>query len=89
MNQQQEKFESLWSDFIALVKGKLLTTANKQTLSLSVANLILTDLWAIAQQGFLSMARIAEWVAMPSSRGSSQPRYLTQVSHIAVGFFTI
>ena len=34
-------------------------------------------------------ARILEWVAMPSSRGSSQPRDLTQVSHIASGFFTI
>ena len=30
-----------------------------------------------------------EWVAMPSSRGSSQPRDRTQVSHIAGGFFTI
>ena len=28
-------------------------------------------------------------VAMPSSRGSSQPRDQTQVSHIAGGFFTI
>ena len=28
-------------------------------------------------------ARILEWVAMPSSRGSSQPRERTQVSHIA------
>ena len=27
-------------------------------------------------------ARIQEWVAMPSSRGSSQPRDRTQVSHI-------
>ena len=27
-------------------------------------------------------ARILEWVAMPSSRGSTQPRDLTQVSHI-------
>ena len=43
MNNQQEKFESLWSDFIALVKGRLLTTANKQTLSTSLANLILAD----------------------------------------------
>lgn len=43
MNKQQEKFEHLWSDFIALVKGKLLTTASKQTLSISLANLILTD----------------------------------------------
>ena len=34
-------------------------------------------------------AGILEWVAMPSSRGSSQPRDRTQVSHIAGGFFTI
>ena len=33
-------------------------------------------------------ARILEWVAMPSSRGSSQPRDWTQVSHIAGRFFT-
>jgi len=29
-----------------------------------------------------------EWVAFPFSRGSSQPRDQTQVSHIAGGFFT-
>ena len=34
-------------------------------------------------------ARILEWVAMPSSKGSSQPRDQTQVSGIAAGFFTI
>ena len=34
-------------------------------------------------------ARILEWGAMPSSRGSSQPRDRTQVSHNAEGFFTI
>ena len=33
--------------------------------------------------------RILEWVAIPFSRGSSQPRDSTQVSHIAGGFFTI
>ena len=33
-------------------------------------------------------ARIPEWVALPSSRGSSPPRDRTQVSHIAGGFFT-
>ena len=33
-------------------------------------------------------ARILEW-AMPSSRGSSQPKGWTVVSHIAGGFFTI
>ena len=30
-----------------------------------------------------------EWVAVPSSRGSSQPRDWTQVSCIAGGFFTV
>ena len=35
-----------------------------------------------------SQARILEWVAMPSSSWSSQPRDQTQVSHIAGGFFT-
>jgi len=33
--------------------------------------------------------RILEWVAVPFSRGSSQPRDQTQVFHIAGGFFTI
>ena len=33
-------------------------------------------------------ARILEWVAMPSSRGSSQPRDQTQVSRIAGRFLT-
>ena len=34
-------------------------------------------------------ARIVESVAMPSSRGSSQPRNQTQISRIAGGFLTI
>ena len=34
-------------------------------------------------------ARILKWVAMPSSRGSSQPKDRTQVSYIAGGFFTV
>jgi len=34
-------------------------------------------------------ARILEWVSIPFSRGSSQPRVRTQVSCIAGGFFTI
>ena len=33
-------------------------------------------------------AGILEWVAFPFSRGSSQPRDRTQVSHVADGFFT-
>ena len=34
-------------------------------------------------------ARILEWVAMPSSRGSSQHRDQTQVSHIAGGPYSL
>ena len=41
----------------------------------------LCDPWTVAHQAPLSMgilqARILEWVAMPSSRGSSQPRNQT------------
>ena len=48
--------------------------------------------WTVAPQAPLSMgilqARILEWVAMPSSRGSSQPRDGTQISCIVGRFFT-
>ena len=49
--------------------------------------------WTVAHQALLSMGilrvRILEWVAIPSSRESSQSRDRTQVSHIASTFFTI
>ena len=49
--------------------------------------------WTVARQAPLSMGilqeRILDWVAMPSSRRSSQLRDRTQVSHIAGIFFTI
>ena len=38
--------------------------------------------------GILQVRKL-EWVAMPSSRGYSQPRDKTHVSHTAVRFFTI
>ena len=38
--------------------------------------------------GLGSFSRALEWVAIPFSRGSSQPRDRTQVSCIAGGFFT-
>ena len=59
--------------------------------SLSCIQLFVTP-WTVACQAPLSMgilqARIPEWVAMPSSRGSSQPRDQTQVSCTAGRFFT-
>jgi len=33
-------------------------------------------------------ATILEWIARPSSRGSSHPRDQNQFSHIVGGFFT-
>ena len=47
----------------------------------------LCDLMDSIARGILQ-ARILEWVALPFSRRSSQPRDRTQVSHIAGGFFT-
>ena len=62
------------------------------TESLSCVWLFATP-WTEACQAALSkgilQARILECVAMPSSRGSSQPRGRTQVSHIAGTFFII
>ena len=53
--------------------------------SLSRVQLFLTP-WTVVH-GILQ-ARILGWVAVPFSRGSSQPGDQAQVSHIAGGFFT-
>ena len=48
--------------------------------------------WTVARQVPLPMGilqtRILEWVAMPSSQGTSQPRDQTQVFCVAGRFFT-
>ena len=58
-------------------------------LSLPVMSGFCMTLWTIAHQASLTMeilqARILEWVAMSSSRGSHQPRSPT----FAGGFFAI
>ena len=55
--------------------------------------LTLCDTTDCSPRGFsvhgILQAGILEWVAMPSSRGSSQPRDQTQIFCIAGGFFTI
>ena len=56
-----------------------------------VLNKIMWPLWHVQPsegEGILQAGKL-QWVAMPSSRGSSQPRYWTQVSSIADGFVTI
>ena len=55
--------------------------------SLSCIRLFATP-WTIYIVHGILQARMQEWVAFPFSRGSSQPRDQTQVSHIAGGFFT-
>ena len=60
--------------------------------SLSHVQLFVTP-WTVARQAPLSVgilqARVLEWVAMPSSRGSSQRRDPTWVSCTADVFFTV
>ena len=62
-------------------------------LSHLVMSVFFVSLWTVAHNSLLSMgilcARILEWVAIPSSRGSSQLRDRTQVSHIVGEFFII
>ena len=57
-------------------------------MKVKVAQLCLTlcDPMDYTVHGILQ-ARILEWVAFPFSRGSSQPRDWTEVSHIAGEFF--
>ena len=54
---------------------------------------LFATLWTIACQASLSMgilqARILEWVAIPFSQGSSQPRDRTQVSCTAGRLYTV
>ena len=49
---------------------------------------ILCDTMDCIVHGILQVV-ILQWIAYPFSRGSSQPRDQTQVSHIVGGFFTI
>ena len=67
--------------------GRLLLDKDKVKVKVVQSCLTLCDLTDYTVQGILQ-ARILVWVAFPFSRGSSQPRDQTQVSHIAGGFFT-
>ena len=60
---------------------------SERKVKVAQSSLTLCDPMDYTVHGILQ-ARILEWVAFPSSRGSSQPRDQTQVSHIAGRFFT-
>ena len=80
--------------FLCELKENYLTVLNYSIVLYLVACVwLFATPCTVAFQAPLSMgilqARILEWVAMPSSRESSQPRDLTHVSHITGRFFTI
>ena len=62
-------------------------TTLAQLVKVTQLYLILCDPMDYTAHGIIQ-ARILEWVAIPFSRGSSQPRDRTQVSRIAGRFFT-
>ena len=88
------KWKSVWKGYIWYDSNNIYYILEKAYAVLClVAPLCLTLCDPmVALQAPLSMgilqARILEWVAMPSSRESSQPRGQTQFSHIAEGSFT-
>ena len=63
------------------------TRSNVSEMKVAQSSPILCDPRGYTVHGILQ-ARILEWVAFPFSRGSSQPRDLTQVSCIAGRLFT-
>ena len=77
-------FGVLSASVICSVKVKLLVTLSYRTLGDCMG----CSLPGSSVHGILQ-ARILDWVAIPSSRGSSWPTDWTQVSCTAVRFFTI
>ena len=63
------------------------TAGGKGTEKESESHLVVSDPMDFTVHGILQ-ARTLEWVAVPFSSGSSQPRNRTGVSCIADGFFT-
>ena len=73
----------LWLAKVSLTLTSLVTESE----SCSIMSDSLQPHGLFTAHGILQ-ARILEWVAFPSSRGSSKLRARTQVSRIAGGFFT-
>ena len=82
-------FKILWR-IISYILSILLTVSS---IVLCLGAQTFATSWTVAHQAPLTtgilQARILEWGAMLSSRGSFQPRDWTQVSHIAHWFYTI
>lgn len=72
----KDKFESLWADFMALFKGKLIKAAEKQALSMPLARLILTD---AAASWFSAYEINGRWL---SSYSKEQPEKAAMIKGI-------
>ena len=80
--QSSIRFGFIFQDYIGSCKIFM------ATVNLSESHSVMSD--SLQPHGLYrnSQARILEWAAVPFSRGSSQPRDWTQVSHIVGRFFT-
>ena len=74
-------------DWFDIYEAKLSEVKKWREMKVAYSCWILCDPMDYTVHGILQ-ARILKWVAFPFSRGSSQPRDRTQVSHCAGGFFT-
>ena len=85
----QKKWVVVEGDYLIMVGGSPNSLPSKKIIHITGESLVYDQL-NVAHQAPLSMEfpRL-EWVAMPFSRGSSQPRDQTQVSRIAGRCFTI
>ena len=81
-----ETMKSIITEQVLIILGEMLTCC-KVNVKVTQSCPTLCDSMDNTVHGILQ-ARILEWVAVPFSRGSSQPRDRMQVSCIAGKFFT-
>ena len=79
--------KSLWTVIVTMKLKDTCSLEGKVKVKVAQSSPTLCDPMDYIVRGILQ-ARILEWVAIPFSRGSSQPRDRSQVSCIADGFFT-
>lgn len=75
-NTDKEHFDEQWSEFTTMVKGKLIAKAKKQTLSLPLANLILSDAASIWGSEYESCGR---WLGNYSSFNPEKGGVIKQI----------
>ena len=82
-----QSIESKESDTTEATEHTYINTCESESGSVVYNSLWTHGIGEYTVHGILQ-ARILEWVSFPFSRGSSQSRVQTQVSHIAGKFFT-